>query len=71
MKKRIFAVLFSLFMVMAYSAPVRADVVMEPKQEPAEIATGLLIFVGVIVLAVVVTTVFLLLRNFSKKKDEE
>lgn len=71
MKKRIFAVLFSLFMVMAYSVPARADVVMEPKQEPAEIATGLLIFVGVIVLAVVVTTVFLLLRNFSKKKDEE
>ncbi len=71
MKKRIFAVLFSLFMVMAYSVPARADVIAEPEPNPAEVVTGLLVFVGVIVLAVVVTTVFLLLRYFSKRNDGE
>ncbi len=71
MKKRIFAVLFSVFMVMAYSVPVRADVVMEPRQDPENVAAGLLVFVGVVVLAVAVTTALLLFRYFSGKNDRK
>lgn len=67
MKKRIFAVVFSLFMAMAYCVPVMADVVYEPEYRGTSADGAFMLLVGGLVVAVVIVTA-LLIRYFFKRK---